>query len=141
MKKRLMGVMALMTSALYVSPALSDIEKGGMLFQEHCASCHGGDTTPSERLAPPVMGIRNHYLPVYTTQTDFTAAIVRWVKAPNTNDTLMPGAIERFKLMPALDLDDEVIEDIAAFIYSGQFAVPGWYKQHYQEEHGKDPAN
>jgi len=142
MYKRLSVAAALAVSLLNVSPAMSNVDQkdGKALFVEHCAFCHGGGAKPSERLAPPVMGIRSHYLPTFTTKGEFSDAIVRWVKAPSTDYTLMPGAIKRFKLMPALDLEEVVIEKIAAFIYSGEFDAPGWYQKHYREEHGDEPA-
>lgn len=146
MKNTSVAALAVITAMLYSGTALGDVDgrKGGDLFMQYCNSCHGGEAGPDERLAPPVIAVRKHYMDVYKTEFEFIDAIVRWVGAPNQDYSLMPGAISRFKVMPPVDFGDdapkseEIVREIAAFIYSGGFNVPGWYAEHYREEHGKE---
>ncbi len=133
--------MTLVSSLSLTTPAdAQDHAKSGFtLFQEHCAACHIGDKKFSERLAPPVFAVKSHYLPTYRSKEDFSNAVVRWVKTPSKDYSLMPGAQMRFGLMPAIDMDEKEIRTIAEFIYDSKFDIPGWYAEHYREEHGKDP--
>lgn len=141
MEKMLIVALVFIISSLNTEPALSAVndQNGSALFEEHCASCHGGNADPTKRMGPPVVAIRSHYLPDYKTKDQFIDAIVRWVKTPSQDYALMPGAIKRFKIMAAIDLEEAEIKDIAEFIYDANHDVPGWFKQHYREQHGKDP--
>lgn len=114
-------------------------ESGIALYEEHCASCHGGEEMGPDRVAPPVFAVKGHYLNHYEDKESFVKAIVAWVKKPEINRAHMPGAIRRFDLMPAIDISQEHSEKIAEFIYDGQFQRPGWYAEHYRQEHGEDP--
>jgi hypothetical protein len=51
----------------------------------------------------------------------------------------MPGARMRFGLMPAIEMDEDDLRKIAEFVYDARFDIPGWYAEHYKQEHGKYP--
>jgi hypothetical protein len=70
---------------------------------------------------------------------DFTQRIVNWVKEPNAEDVLMPGAIRRFGLMPKLGYSELDVRLIAEYLYDGKTDLPEWYIKHYEEEHGQKP--
>lgn len=114
-------------------------DSGIQLYEENCASCHGGEQRGSDRVAPPIFAVKGHYLTPYPTKESFVQAVVAWVKAPEESRAHMPGAIRRFELMPAIEISEADATKIAEFIFDGQFDRPGWYAQHYREEHGEDP--
>jgi len=58
------------------------------------------------------------------------------VKSPSPERTLMPGAVKKFNLMPALPYSDEDLAVIAEYIFEESMEKPGWYEKHYEAEHG-----
>lgn len=110
---------------------------GATLYVENCASCHEqGTASPGERLAPPIVGVKDHYVRVHADREAFVSAIAQWVTEPATDRTLMPGAISRFGIMPAVSISTEMATAIAEFLYDEELTKPGWYEEHYQQEHG-----
>lgn len=91
-----------------------------------------------ERIAPPMFAAKNHYKDL-TNKQDFVEVLSAYLQAPSEDAARMPGAIKKFGLMPDLDLDAETADAIAAFIWETDFNEPEWYRQHYEEEHGKAP--
>ncbi|MEN9373064.1 MAG: hypothetical protein RIR79_616 [Pseudomonadota bacterium] len=121
------------TSALAAAPS------GAAVFQASCASCHAlaGKNT---RIAPPAFGIKNHVMVAYPEREAFIAHVMQWIKAPNAEKTLMPGAVRQFGLMPALPhLSATDRRAVAEFLYETAIQEPRWYQSHYEEEHGKKP--
>ena len=115
--------------------AMSD--DGVRLFEDNCAACHMGEARGPDRLAPPIFAVKNHY--AHLSRQQFVEAVSAWVRSPDEKKSFMPGAVRRFGLMEPLDIDEPSARKIAEFIYSGEFQMPGWYAEHYRQEHGKDP--
>lgn len=112
---------------------------GAKVYQSACMSCHTL-AAKEEGIAPPLFGVKDHVIKAYPERTAFIKRVVDWVKAPNANDVLMPGAVKKFGLMPAqTQLSDADLQAVAAFIYDTDFTKPDWYAAHYQAEHGKKP--
>jgi hypothetical protein len=82
----------------------------------------------------------NHVKERYPEREAFIQRIVEWVGNPNSNDSLMPGAIRRFGVMPKMDFPRKDVRKIAAFLYDQPLDLPQWYIEHYQQQHGKKPA-
>ncbi len=53
----------------------------------------------------------------------------------------MPGAVKRFGVMPVFPYTEDQLRVVAAFIYDTDLTMPGWYQQHYQQQHGTQPPN
>lgn len=139
-KPKLPATIAMVACLAAVPMQASAADKTGIaLFQEHCATCHVKQPD-SPRQAPPIFAVKNHYLPTYADKASFTKAVAAWLKAPAKERSLMPGAIRRFELMPPVEVSDADARKIAEFIYDAKFDVPGWYRQHYRQQHGKDPV-
>lgn len=119
------------------APALAD--SAAALYEEHCVACHGGTERGPDRVAPPIFAVKGHYLPSYPDKASFVEAIAQWAIKPDLNKVLMPGAVRRFELMPPVEISMDDARKIAQFIYDGKFERPGWYEQHYREEHGEAP--
>lgn len=123
---------------------LVDITKlshaGAKVYQSACMSCHALAPKQEGSVAPPLFGVKDHVLKAYPERTAFIQRVVTWVKAPNPNDVLMPGAVSKFGLMPAqTQLSEADLQAVAEFIYDTDFTQPDWYAAHYQAEHGKKP--
>ena len=105
------------TSSIYTS-------KGYELMQQKCFICHFEKPDPSKKdamLAPPMLRVQEHYKPSYPEKDEFINAIVSWVKNPSESETLMPGAIRKFNLMPVLPYEDADLKLIAEVIYNIDF--------------------
>lgn len=113
------------------------MRSGKEVYESLCMACHA--TEGPATVAPPIFAVKNHVIQVYPERDDFVKRVVEWVKAPNADDPLMPGAVRKFGLMPAMELADEELTAVAEFLYDSDMALPDWYKQHYKEEHGEEP--
>lgn len=113
---------------------------GAKVYQSACMSCHALAAKEEGNIAPPLFGVKDHVIKAYPERTAFIQRVVTWVKAPNPNDVLMPGAVSKFGLMPAqVQLSETDLQAVAEFIYDTDFTKPDWYTAHYQAEHGKKP--
>lgn len=111
---------------------------GAQIFQTQCLACHSAANVAEK--APPMFGVKDHVIKAYPERDAFIQRVATWVKAPNANDVLMPGAVKKFGLMPAMpQLDDQDAQAVAAFLFDTNLSEPDWYKAHYQAEHGAKP--
>ncbi len=129
--------LALLTFNAFASD--DEHEEGEELYQAQCASCHGatGGMDMSKRLAPPIAGVRMHYISAHPDKDEFVAAVSGWLASQDEAKSLMPGAIRQFKLMPPLEIAIEDAEKIAAYIYAGDIDKPEGFDKHVEEMHGK----
>ncbi len=89
-----------------------------------------------KRIAPPIAGVRMHYLSVHQDKDSFVNAVTSWLEKPDANKSLMPGAIRHFNLMPPVSAPKEDAKIIAEYIFNGEIDMPAGYKEHYQQMHG-----
>ena len=123
--------------------ANSDITQGEQLYKTYCSACHGitGGMNMSQRVAPPVIAIKMHYIGPYPDRASFVSAVANWVEKQDVSKTLMPGAIRRFNIMPPVSVSREDAEKIAAYIYQGDLEKPAGFDKHFEEMHGKNRGN
>jgi|MEHZ01.4.fsa_nt_MEHZ011181899.1_27 mono/diheme cytochrome c family protein len=124
-----------------VSQALSaqeNHEEGEQIFQTICSACHGaaGGMDMTQRLAPPMIAVRMHYIDIYPDQGSFVTAVADWVEHQEEDRSLMPGAIRQFNLMPPLAIEREQAEKVAAYIYAGDIQNPEGFQEHFEAAHG-----
>lgn len=112
-----------------------EISKGFKLMEEKCFVCHFAKPDPSRRsemIAPPMLRVQEHYKPNYKTKEEFVAAIKTWVNNPQEENTLMPGAIRKFKVMPKLVFEEEDLNLIAEALFEAEFGnMPKMNKNHH----------
>ncbi|MDJ0833145.1 MAG: c-type cytochrome [Gammaproteobacteria bacterium] len=120
---------------ILLMPSTHASNEGKTMFETLCMSCHATSGPPT--VAPPVFGIKNHVLRAYPKREDFINYIVQWVKQPDASRALMPGAVRRFGVMPALAYPEDQVRKVAEFLYDSNLRMPRWYQQHYEQEHGK----
>ena len=114
-------------------------DEGKQLYKTHCDSCHGVENgmDMSKRVAPPIFAVKMHYIGTYADKDSFVMAIANWLETRDESNSLMFGAIRRFKVMPAVEISRENAEKVAAYIYAGNLDSPEGFQQHYEEMHGK----
>lgn len=116
----------------------AELSAGFQLLETNCFSCHSPDAGHEQRVAPPMMAIKKHYVKEGTSLEDFTKELTTFINDPRVENTRLKHAVEKFGVMPKMDFDQKQLEAIAAYIYQAEFEKPGWYKQHYASERKKN---
>ena len=126
------------TETTEVTTETTETVSGKEVYQTYCIACHVSEGMPT--IAPPIFAVKNHVTAEYPEREDFVKRVADWVKAPNADDVLMPGAVRKFGLMPAMpQLSDEQAQAVAEFLFDSDMELPDWYAKHYEEEHGEAP--
>ena len=111
---------------------------GYTLMKNNCYVCHNPKAkSHDDIIAPPFKAVKMHYLREYDNREDFVNAMVNWVQNPDEEKALMFGAVNRFKVMPALPLETNDLKKIAAYIYDNEVEQPDWMPEHMKEMKGK----
>ena len=90
---------------------------GKILIEQNCYSCHTPEIAGQQRLSPPIQMVKMHYMRDYETKEAFVDAIAEWVSEPSEGKSIMPGAVNRFGLMPPYPISDEDVRLIAEYLY------------------------
>lgn len=112
---------------------LAQIERGAELLPIHCEACHHPSSAMDQRLAPPMIAVKEHYLDEGSRLEDFQAELTRFVQQPAAEYAKMTGAIRRFGLMPALPLPEEDLAAIATYLYYADLEQPDWWEDHRRQ--------
>lgn len=116
--------------------AASKEHPGKKLMATNCNICHSPTATEQNRIGPPMIAIKRHYIDSGTTKEEFIAAMQTWIKNPNAKDAKMFGAVKRFGVMPKQAFPEETIEQISEYMYDFEIEQPDWFEAHYNEERG-----
>lgn len=108
------------------------------LLKTNCFNCHNPDMGES-RVAPPLFKIREHYYDEEITKEEFVAAIINFINNPTEENSIMPGAVRNFGLMPKMSFKEEDIQLIADYLYDNDVSSDEWYAK--WEEFKKSPAS
>ena len=114
----------------------NQIEEGKELLEKNCYSCHNPNATHENRMAPPMIAVKRHYIDEETKFEDFSKALNEYATNPTEEKSLMPGAVNRFGVMPKMNFKTEDLAKIAYYIFYGDIAKPEWFEKHFQEQHG-----
>ena len=106
---------------------------GKKLLETNCYVCHDATTTEDKRLAPPMIAIKRRYIYKDTSKEEFIADIQKWTKNPNEKDAKMFGAVRRFGVMQKLNYPEDVVAQIADYVYTSNIAQPEWFEAHYNQ--------
>lgn len=110
---------------------------GKKLLENNCYVCHSPTTTQKDRIAPPMIAIKKHYISSSTTKAAFKKELQEWIKDPNEKDAKMFGAVRRFGVMPKTPFPEETINQIADYMFDYTIEQPEWFEDHYKEERGR----
>lgn len=98
------------------------------LLQTNCFSCHNPDMGIEQRIAPPIFKIREHYFDENISKEDFVSKVVNFINDPTAENSIMPGAVRNFGLMPKQTFKEDDLKTIAAYMYDNDLASDRWYK-------------
>jgi len=109
---------------------------GKKLMETYCFACHNPTASHDNRLAPPMIAIKKHYINSDTTKEEFVNSIQAWIKNPNEDDAKMYGAVRRFGVMLKQPFAEDDLKLIADYMFDNDIEQPEWF-----EEHEKDMKN
>lgn len=112
----------------------SNEHPGKKLLEQNCYACHNPTTNEKDRIAPPMIAIKKHYISSTTTKSEFKTALQKWIKNPNEKDAKMYGAVRRFGVMPKTPYPEETIDQIADYMFDHDIEQPEWFEDHYKKE-------
>ena len=115
---------------------LNSYNKGKELMELNCNSCHSSSAGENDRIAPPMIAIKKHYLEKGISKEDFIVSIQKWIKNPSEDISKMPNAVKKFGVMAKIDYPEETIKEIADYLYSNDIEKPEWFDDHYNQERG-----
>jgi hypothetical protein len=121
-----------------VETTLLDPEHPGKaLLEKNCYACHNATASQEDRIAPPMIAVKMHYLSEGTSKEEFTAALLAWTKEPSEDKAKMFGAVKRFGVMPYQSFPEETIRQISEYIYDYDIEEPEWFAEHHGGGKGK----
>lgn len=109
---------------------------GKKLLEANCYVCHSPSASEEDRIAPPMIAIKKHYLTEGVTKKEFIKSIQDFMKNPNVEDAKMYGAVKRFGVMPKANYPEATITQIADYIYDNEIEQPDWFEDHYNQNRG-----
>lgn len=113
---------------------------GKKLMETNCYVCHSPSASHDNRIGPPMVAIKKHYLSIGTTKEEFTTSMQDWIKNPTKENAKMNGAVKRFGVMPKQDFPEETIKQIAEYMFDNDIEKPAWFEDHLNEKKGKGKA-
>ncbi|WGH75187.1 DUF3365 domain-containing protein [Tenacibaculum tangerinum] len=117
------------------------IPEGKKLLETHCFVCHNPTTPHEERVAPPMIAIKTHYIDEGTSEEDFTNDFLQFLQNPTKEKAKMKGAVRKFGVMPYQKFNDTDLKKIASYLYNYQIEEPTWFKEHWESKKGKAYIN
>ena len=119
----------------------NDIEKdsihpGKKLMETYCYACHNVINSEDTRLAPPMIAVKKHYLFNNSSKEDFIKDIQNWISNPTQENAKMFGAVRRFGVMPKQPFSEEIINQIADYMFENDIEQPEWFEEHHQKKRG-----
>ena len=102
-----------------------------------CYTCHNPETAHDNRIAPPMIAIKMHYLRDTNTEKEFVDALWNFVEKPSQDKVKMKGAVKKFGLMPYQPYDKNDIEAIATYMYNYKLEKPSWFDGHMKDRNQK----
>ncbi|MEP2935213.1 MAG: hypothetical protein ABJM06_05820 [Gilvibacter sp.] len=103
---------------------------GKLLLEAKCNVCHSPTSSHDNRLAPPMIAVKTHYIKRDISLDEFSDQIWNFVKEPSREKSKMRGAINRFGVMPYQEFKEEDIRLIADYLYNNSIEEPSWFKEH-----------
>ena len=91
--------------------------EGLNVYTRYCTPCH--TYGPPPKIAPPMLGISQHYHEAFDSAEAGIAHMVAYIKDPNPEESvLMSIAHERWGTMPALPLPEEDLQAVMYWTWS-----------------------
>lgn len=120
---------------------VQQIHPGKKLMENNCYVCHNPTTNQADRIGPPMVAIKKHYISKNTTKEQFIVSMQNWIKNPTIENSKMKGAVKRFGVMPKQHFSTETIKQISEYLFDNEIEKPKWFESHYNEEKGMGKGN
>jgi cytochrome c2 len=121
---------------------IANNSEGYQLLKTTCYACHNPNTeSHNQIIAPPMIAVKKMYSMKYNTKDAFVNAIVSWASDPKEENSLMKGAVNRFKVMPKQGFKKEDLTKIATYIYENNIDAPSWFAEHEKQMRGNGMMN
>ncbi|WCO02865.1 c-type heme family protein [Psychroserpens ponticola] len=114
---------------------------GKKLMETNCYVCHSPTASQDDRVGPPMIAIKKHYIDSNTSKDEFIKSMQAWIKNPKEDDAKMFGAVKRFGLMPKQSFPDETIQQIADYMFDNEIEQPIWFEDHFKGKKEKGKGN
>ena len=114
---------------------------GKKIMENKCYVCHNPTTAHEDRIAPPMIAIKKHYISQNTSKEEFIDAMQNWIKNPTEENAKMYGAVKKFGVMPKQYFSEKDIQQISEYMFDNEIEQPEWFESHYNEEKGKGQRN
>ncbi len=106
----------------YSQGVSTEMINGEQLYKRYCSRCHS--LGPPPKFGPPVKGIAIHYREAFADKKEAVEHMVAFMQKPDAAmSKCRPEAIERFGLMPAMNLPEEKLR-----------AVSDWFWEQFDPE-------
>lgn len=123
------------------SVPLEAIQQGVALMPVYCHTCHGvGEREIDAMLAPPLWGVRAHYLAHFPEPEAFVAAMTEFMLEPQGEQSLLPLEVAHYGLKAPVSLTEAELRAVAWAIYAGQVKRPSWSRE-YRQRHRECDAS
>lgn len=132
------------SDAAYTSeiiPSNTTALNGKLLMEQKCYVCHSPSKSMQDRLAPPMIAVKKHYITEGITNKEFALELWKWVENPSKENSKMKGAINRFGIMPKQSFKKEDITAIAYYLYGNEIEQPEWIEEHMGKMRGRKRMN
>jgi len=106
-------------------------------METQCFLCHSPTDTKNERVAPPMIAIKVHYIDDETSKAEFTNAMLNFLEKPSAEKAKLKGAVRKFGVMPYQHFNEEDIKKIAEYIYDYEIEEPEWFEEHFKNHGNK----
>lgn len=117
------------------SAPVAAIEQGVALMPAHCHTCHRvGESEIDAMLAPPLWGVRAHYLAKFPEPEAFVDAMTNFLLEPQVEKSLLPLEVAHYGLKEPVSLTEEELRSVAWAIYAGRVERPPWSRE-YRKHH------
>ncbi|MDF0714532.1 DUF3365 domain-containing protein [Muricauda sp. 334s03] len=125
-----------------IAQKVSQVEEGKKMMENQCYLCHNPSAPENgQRIGPPMVAVKAHYLENYANREAFVEAIMAFVKSPSEDHAQMRGAVRRFGLMPAQQFPQGGVRRIAEYMYDYQIEEPDWFQAHWMDRRGDSLYN
>ena len=97
-------------------------------MEQYCYACHNPTAPHDERLGPPMIAIKKHYISEEISKEEFTNDMLNWLSDPSEEKSKMPGAVRRFGVMPKQVFPEDVVRKISDYMYDHDIEQPEWFE-------------
>jgi len=108
--------------------------EGLKIVSDNCISCHSPHATGKNRIAPPLIAVKQHYLDATESEEEFVSTMSSFLASPDIKKSKMSNAVRRFGIMPNLGYSTDSYKAVATYLYRAEIEKPDWFDTHYQEE-------